>query len=86
METYEPKKCSAYPRKFKSYYVVWKPSAAAFSLRAALRFKSYYVVWKRGFHRKKKKNFLRFKSYYVVWKRECSRSNNFIFSSLNRTM
>ena len=38
-------------KKFKSYYVVWKPQADYVRVYGHVSFKSYYVVWKpQGFH------------------------------------
>ena len=33
-------------KKFKSYYVVWKPNGALSAIEILKVFKSYYVVWK----------------------------------------
>ena len=36
-------------KKFKSYYVVWKPHCFVFFVPFFIEFKSYYVVWKHFF-------------------------------------
>ena len=34
-------------KRFKSYYVVWKPECGRFFHTGQFKFKSYYVVWKQ---------------------------------------
>ena len=55
-------------KRFKSYYVVWKPEITANPNMSIQEFKSYYVVWKPYFITYSKIFTSRFKSYYVVWK------------------
>ena len=58
------------PKKFKSYYVVWKHSDIAFNLSALLRlnrtmqYGNAMSGWKFGMPLRM------FKSYYVVWKQK----------------
>ena len=46
METIPPGHHTLYPRKFKSYYVVWKLGLFQHFGDSFFSFKSYYVVWK----------------------------------------
>ena len=47
METVPTDEIKKHILKFKSYYVVWKPSFSALIFSAIVVFKSYYVVWKQ---------------------------------------
>ena len=46
METLFKMKLFKRNKKFKSYYVVWKPPRPFSEEQASHEFKSYYVVWK----------------------------------------
>ena len=70
METKQCYRCQAVTKRFKSYYVVWKPMFAYILRRKNIAFKSYYVVWKLMFFAAAVITPIMFKSYYVVWKRE----------------
>ena len=54
--------------RFKSYYVVWKPTCRPDTTMHSRTFKSYYVVWKQKMKIFTRNHSGRFKSYYVVWK------------------
>ena len=73
-------------RRFKSYYVVWKPTATAYLIPCPIGFKSYYVVWKHLKYTPFFRRYFLFKSYYVVWKRTYGAVKYPSHTSLNRTM
>ena len=73
-------------KKFKSYYVVWKPYEGEEYILKENEFKSYYVVWKHCRRHACGRKISRFKSYYVVWKLLFVLYVVVMFYRLNRTM
>ena len=86
METSHCNDCNDALYEFKSYYVVWKPTASALCWCETFGFKSYYVVWKLIFSDIRRDRRCEFKSYYVVWKQGACFLSVVIHGSLNRTM
>ena len=70
METVFQYIISVLEMRFKSYYVVWKPTYTFPAGSGMGEFKSYYVVWKLDGPGKYFEAKGEFKSYYVVWKQE----------------
>ena len=86
METLQNKVKNFASKKFKSYYVVWKPK-----YRAGAQHHAYRLNRTMQYGNLEKpliltRIFFRFKSYYVVWKLFKLRHKKHFKTRLNRTM
>ena len=86
METCRRKIYTGNRKRFKSYYVVWKPRSKMKNNIVSGEFKSYYVVWKPIFLLSFRPDQTWFKSYYVVWKLYFLHAMASLLAGLNRTM